>query len=151
MTTIAWDGKQLAADSLVSLGDARSFYGQKIHTFEHIDGRTIVVGGAGEYAQVTAFVKWLQEQMTKKNCDKPVVDRMESIVLWVRDRTVELVELYDYSLCGYEITDETAIGTGWQWAAAAMDHGKDAIQAVEYAITRDLFSDGVIHTWPYRQ
>lgn len=35
-----------------------------------------------------------------------------------------------------------AIGSGWQFAAAAMDFGKTAKQAIEYAATRDNGTGG---------
>ncbi|WP_210772140.1 hypothetical protein [Rhodanobacter lindaniclasticus] len=35
-----------------------------------------------------------------------------------------------------------AIGSGWQFAIAAMDFGKTAKQAIEYAMTRDNGTGG---------
>lgn len=37
-----------------------------------------------------------------------------------------------------------AIGSGWQFALSAMDFGKSAKEAVEYASTRDLYTGGKI-------
>lgn len=37
-----------------------------------------------------------------------------------------------------------AIGSGERWALAALDHGKTAQEAVEYAMTRDPFTGGKV-------
>ncbi len=39
-------------------------------------------------------------------------------------------------------TQPLAIGSGWQFAIAAMDFGKSAKQAIEYAMTRDNGTGG---------
>jgi hypothetical protein len=144
MTTIAWDGKTLAADSLVSCNDSRCSFTRKIHSFFLYDVNTeVIVGGAGNLSQVTALVGWLQD----RTAEKPVVDKMEAIVISAVDRRIMKVELYDYTLHPFEIDGPFAIGTGWMWAVAAMDHGKAAVNAVEYAVTRDVYTGGVIRTW----
>lgn len=43
-----------------------------------------------------------------------------------------------------ECNDST--GSGDQWALAALDHGKSAKEAVEYAKTRDCYTGGEVHT-----
>jgi ATP-dependent protease HslVU (ClpYQ) peptidase subunit len=43
-----------------------------------------------------------------------------------------------------------AIGSGSQWATAAMDHGKSAKEAIEYAATRDPHTKAPIHTLTFR-
>lgn len=40
-----------------------------------------------------------------------------------------------------------AIGSGAWWALAALDHGKTAKQAVEYAKTRDCYTGGKVHVF----
>jgi len=40
-----------------------------------------------------------------------------------------------------------AMGSGWQWAISAMDFGKSAGDAVEYAKTRDSMSGGEVHVF----
>lgn len=41
-----------------------------------------------------------------------------------------------------EITFNDGKGSGYEFAIAAMDHGKSAKEAVKYAITRDIYSGG---------
>lgn len=36
-----------------------------------------------------------------------------------------------------EVNDNRTMGTGWEWALAALDFGKDVIEAVQYAASRD--------------
>lgn len=38
----------------------------------------------------------------------------------------------------------TALGSGSSFAIAAMDHGATAIEAIEYAMTRDVFTGGKV-------
>ncbi|SFD04529.1 hypothetical protein [Pseudoalteromonas denitrificans] len=45
------------------------------------------------------------------------------------------------------LTYNFAIGSGKLWAMAAMDFGKNAIQAVEYAITRDKSTGGPVNVF----
>ena len=40
-----------------------------------------------------------------------------------------------------------AIGSGERFAIAAMDHGKSAQEAVEYAMKRDVFTGGVVKVY----
>ena len=40
-----------------------------------------------------------------------------------------------------------AVGTGEYFAIAALDHGKTAKEAVEYAITKDIYSGGKVHVY----
>ena len=40
-----------------------------------------------------------------------------------------------------------ALGSGWQWAISAMDMGKSAKDAVEYAKTRDSATGGNVNTF----
>lgn len=40
-----------------------------------------------------------------------------------------------------------AMGSGWKFAVAAMDHGKTAKEAVQYAAKRDIYTGGRIHVY----
>ena len=40
-----------------------------------------------------------------------------------------------------------ATGSGYTWAMSALDHGKTAKEAVEYAMTRDIYSGGKVHVY----
>ena len=40
-----------------------------------------------------------------------------------------------------------ATGSGGHWALSAIDHGSTAKEAVEYAMTRDIYSGGKVHVY----
>ncbi|WP_200890380.1 proteasome subunit alpha [Pseudoalteromonas luteoviolacea] len=44
-----------------------------------------------------------------------------------------------------------AIGSGANWAIAAMDFGKSALEAVQYACTRDKSTGGKVHSFSLKQ
>jgi len=46
-----------------------------------------------------------------------------------------------------ELTYCDAIGSGWQFAMAAMDFGKSAKEAVQYASKRDIYTGGKIKVY----
>lgn len=59
-----------------------------------------------------------------------------------------LVSVNDDLYCQYcKLTFNNACGSGSYFALAAMDHGKNAKQAVEYAITRDIYSGGKVRAF----
>lgn len=41
-------------------------------------------------------------------------------------------------------------GSGWQWAIAAMDHGKSAAEAVRYAGTRDHSTNTRVQSYNFK-
>lgn len=139
MTTIAWDGKIFAVDTLVTCDGGRCAHSSKLFRWPTQGGERIVAG-AGELSQLAGLCNWLQNP----EGDKPVVEKIEAIALSVFNGQVQGVELFDYSLVPFLMRGPTAIGSGWRWALAAMDHGKNAIQAVEYAMSRDVFTGGEI-------
>lgn len=142
MSTIAWDGKTLAADTLVNCDGGRCGHTSKIYRWMRGDGVEMVVAGAGELAQLAALCQWLENP----EMEKPSVEKMEAIALTLVKGKIISTQLYDHSLVPFLMRGPTALGSGWQWAMAAMDHGKSATQAVEYAITRDVCTGGEIET-----
>jgi hypothetical protein len=61
--------------------------------------------------------------------------------------TGELWKINGSSSC--LITVPWAFGSGTDWAIAAMDHGKTAVQAVKYAATRDLFTNNRVQSYTH--
>ncbi len=125
MTTIAWDGKTLAADKQTS------FAGSKFRVTNKIEA---ITGGyvacAGNVAQINNFLRWYRAGRKGK---KPELDDFNAIMvlrgkvtMWEGDSEIP---------CRPD--DRLAEGSGWKWAAAAMDFGKTAVEAVQYASTRD--------------
>lgn len=42
--------------------------------------------------------------------------------------------------------NDFAMGSGRDFALAAMDHGKTPAESIEYAKTRDVYTGGEVHT-----
>ncbi len=133
MTTIAWKGREVAADSLITCNGARDGYGTKIHRV----GR-VIVGGAGGRAVCMRFRDWVKDGMQGAS---PFTDQ---------DGNGLLVAPGHKPLC-FGSTGPFpvelpyyALGSGECWAMAAMALGASAQEAVEFAMQHDVGSGGEI-------
>ena len=141
MTTIAWDGKTLATDSLNTAdGIIISSTAQKI--FLDI-GDYVAVAISGDTAAMIKFVEWLKEKQGKH----PKADGAAFCV----DRTGELSRVFpsDEELQTEIDPGFIAGGTGWEIALGALDAGKTAVEAVKIAIGRDVYSGGEIQSYTF--
>lgn len=134
MTTIAYDGRYIASDG-------RETWGNMICD-DRIDKSITTSLGVFFLAGVAA------------DCNRFAKDYMVGVKTEIDSSTVGFLfsnnECYtvgiadgvfwDYLQTGNPFT----VGSGEQYAIAAMDHGKSAIDAVKYAITRDCKSGGKI-------
>ncbi len=69
----------------------------------------------------------------------------DTTALLVNKGDVYLVLVNEQGFCEwFKTTHDCAYGSGQDFALAALDHGKNAKEAVEYAITRDIYSGGEI-------
>lgn len=139
MTTIAWDGKTLAVDSLVERRGSIAFYESKLL----IDKEKGAVACVGDRQDAKAFGQWFLSDF-KGDPPKINQDYFTGIFLDLKG----VLMYYETRLFGYPISNyPTAWGAGWEWAQAALDHGKDAVEAIEYAITRDPFTGGEVNSF----
>ncbi len=70
---------------------------------------------------------------------------LESTALLVREGKVFLaLTEKDGRYSESPVTYNDAQGCGYRFAIAAMDHGKSAKEAIEYAMTRDIYTGGKI-------
>lgn len=119
MTTVAWDGKTLAADTCMSGAYIAVF----TKTFQLPDGR--LFAGAGEIQDILLAVKWLTE-----GGDRPELDAMNSILIYPDGRAFFL----DEKLVEMRINESiAATGSGAQFAIAALYLGASAEKAIEVA------------------
>lgn len=131
MTTIAYDGKSIAADTQISLnGDTWCNRSKVIQT------KTGLIIAAGDCQDAHLVADWIDEGMPKDK--RPNVDAgffgfvvHEGNVFEIENKVVLM-----------PATPNTAAGSGWVWATAAMDHNKTALEAVQYAGTRDHGTSG---------
>ncbi len=136
MTTIAWDGRTLAADTRATNNGYPSSH-SKIYALP--DGRHYA--GCGSAGDVIRIVEWLQTG--GKNADSPTFEDGGSwgIVvgpgeLWsVQGKRPTLIPIRDAFL---------ADGSGRDFAIAAMAFGKTAREAVEFAMRFDVFTGGAV-------
>lgn len=131
MTCIAWDGKTLAADKR-ACWDGLINTTTKIH---RIDG--LLIGGSGESSFIGAMIEWIRagrdhEKFPKSQSDK---DDWQPILVVERDGTTAIYERTPYPVRFEQ--SHIAIGSGREFARAALHLGKTAREAVECAIALD--------------
>jgi 20S proteasome alpha/beta subunit len=131
MTTIAYDGKTLAADKRAC---CNSMIGTVTKIFR-VNG--LLVGGAGEFSFVLAMVEWVRGGRKLEDfpaAQKDTSDWQEVIVIEV-DGTPSMYGRSPYPV-RYE-QKHVAIGSGREFARAAMYCGKSAREAIEVASALD--------------
>lgn len=125
MTTVAFDGKSLAADRLMG--------GR--HTVSKIFpiSDTAYLAGAGDYCQIVEVAEWLKAGAPQDA--KPEVDGDSDFLLIEKGRPHWLTVPY---LRKVRINEKfAALGSGALCALGAMAAGANARQAVAIAITYD--------------
>lgn len=131
MTTIAWDGKTLAADTLSTCSGIRSAYHAKIWR----EGR-LLIGGAGSRTVTLQFRDWVRTGMkgacplTKDIGNVFVVTPDGTGVMWCDDGPFHMDN------------EPWALGSGEQFALGAMAAGKTAEEAVAIAALYDTCTGG---------
>lgn len=139
MTTIVWDGTTLAADTQLTLGGSTVGGTQKIFELG-TKANQIFIATAGYHAETGIFTEWIAKGAPQD--DKPTVHEEFSAFKLTKKGLFE----YDFLLYRMEVTNKCAIGSGWQWAMAAMDYGASAEEAVKYASTRDVYTNDIVQT-----
>jgi len=138
MTCMAYHhkDKQVAVDSrIVSHGLAKSDYFDK--TVENEFGLWIYCGSAAD----------IKDLCKLKHNDKvdPIPDC--SAFLIADGKCYDVIVNNDGYCEHFELSFNEANGSGMQLALAAMDFGKNAKEAVEYAMIRDIYSGGKVRVF----
>lgn len=136
MTTIAYDGKTMCADTLMTCNGTRIGYVSKMERVP--DG---VVGYAGTVSDCQLVIEWMRGGMKKK--DRPELSSTADVGIIYVKNTGE-VFLVDEGLMPYPTCVPCAEGSGADFALAAMHLGKTSKQAVKLAIKLDCYSGGAI-------
>lgn len=137
MTTIAWDGKTLAVDSLVTFDGSVYEHRNKLATICEESKTYLAVCGEGQDCSLVE--EWIRGGCLSENKPSPSVGFMcifvqEGHAYMMEDKLIpELVEA------------PIASGSGWKWAQAAMDLGRNAIEAIEYASTKCVGTGGQVN------
>lgn len=131
MTCIAWDGKTLAADRLANTGGLR---GEVTKIFRAGD---LLVGGSGDFAFILAMVDWVQRGRDPSAFPASQRDKDDWQAVLVIQKNAP-IQLYDRTPFPVKFEQRSlAIGSGRDFAMAAMHLGRTAREAVEVAIALD--------------
>lgn len=136
MTTIAWDGETLAADSQVSAGGIICGPVKKI---VKIKGSWLA--HAGDLSEFEAFKEWFRNGQIPGEKPKINEDGFTCVLLNSKG-----IWEYEYKLFPFKVRSQEAWGSGAHLAIAVMDHGGTATEAVKYATTRDVWSGGRVQS-----
>lgn len=131
MTVIAYDGRTLAADK-------RASYGGMICTVTKIHKvNGLLIGGAGDFTFVMAMIEWVKSGrvISEFPAAQASKDDWQSVVVIELDGSISLYERTPFPV-RYE-QPHFAIGSGREYARAAMALGYDSVRAVETAILLD--------------
>lgn len=146
MTVIAWDGKTMAADKRTNWGGLGSIT-VKIHRVYRAQSDDYVLAGcAGNTAQIAELLYWLSAGAKPETFPAAQRDLKECVSM--------LMVLPDGTLCQYENTafpipildKQWAIGSGRDFALAAMHLGRTAAEAVGVACHFDSYCGNGIDT-----
>lgn len=150
MTTIAWDGYDIAADGQTTdsgLGTIIDLTTKKL-----VDvGQGCTLGAAGNASDCQAVSAWIANG--EKPEDRPIPVKNKD-----KDTSFEAICVgpggcfyMDKTLVPVELAAPQAVGSGWVVAMSAMKLGKTAKEAVELASQLDIYTGGkiqVVHVRP---
>lgn len=139
MTTIAYNHKEkeIAYDGRLTGGN----YIFKDDEIKRIEKNNVHYFVAGETAGIETFIETFEN-------NKASPENIDNIALLVdANKNVYLMSIANsvYKKCLLSHND--AIGSGCDWAIAAMDFGKTAAEAVKYAAKRDCKTGGTIRVF----
>lgn len=133
MTTIAYDGRYLAADSRVTNGN--TLISDDAHKLVHQGGKFIAsVGITPDIDKLIECVVGADTSHTNLDADCMYVDECVVYLAGCPDD--------GYWYCRAEFV--RASGSGANFALAAMDLGKNAMEAINVAMNRDICTGGTI-------
>lgn len=139
MTTLAWDGREMAADSQSTLNG--SIPNGVIKIFKEED---YILAFCGSIDEGYMFKAVMADELKAKDCR---FTKDFSAMVWTSDG--EMTEWYD-SIIPVPVCDKyVAMGSGAGAALAAMYAGKTAREAVEIAKKVDVFTGGKVISYSW--
>lgn len=137
MTTIAWDGKMLAADRRVSYGNCSDHQRTKIYR----RGDGALCGAVGQSSRCAAFTRWF---LSGEQGERPAMGEKSDAVHAIIVGADGVLTIHDEA-GWFEVEAQfTAIGSGCDYALGAMAMGADAGDAVRTAIRFDGLTGGAV-------
>lgn len=154
MTTIAFDGKILAADTAHWRGDVISWLADKLHVLDDGYKPVAVYGWAGNYSKALPLQEWIPKLLNGEKLESREAtdaDEWQAIIVDLRPseelRTYILSPDMILAPCGQFI----AIGMGEHTAMAALRCGKDATQAVQLCCDTTAFTAGPVTAYDVKK
>jgi len=141
MTTIAYDGKSLASDSRSCIGgmiyeeDAQKIFTER--------GPFAVLGIAGDYQAAMDVMDMIGEFTNIEHIRGIPPEEIGNVSILAVTKDGRLWSYAGSASCELRGDRPFAVGSGSDFAIAAMDLGKSAKEAVEYAATRDPNTNSV--------
>jgi len=138
MTTIVYDhkNKQIACDSRTTMGSLIVL--DDAIKYKVVDD--VIWFICGKTGETDIFI-----DNFKPLNDAP--DNLDVYALRVEDKKVYLCTMGSGVFRECEMPCETSIGSGEDYALAALDFGRTAKEAIEYAMTRDNCTGGKVHVY----
>lgn len=143
MTTIAYRDGILAADTQVTLGNHIKGVGRKITELQP----GLVIAVAGDSRDEAKFKRWILAGADPDNPPEFAKKEFEAFV--IKNKEVFICERHPI-LMPLEQTFY-AIGSGWELAIAAMQFGRSAKEAVEFASTLDIHTSLPVDTYDIKK
>lgn len=140
MTTIAWDGSTLAADRRRTL-NGTVIRAEKIHRVENKDSPFVLCGFAGCCYDAANIRLWIEGKL-----EKPSVSSTHCIAIDKRRQ----VWVTEEKLVWVRVPSKWAIGSGADYALAAMECGRSARGAITIASKFDQHTGRGILTLNFR-
>lgn len=135
MTTIAFDGKTVAADSLC-VGECR----HRVQKLVRIDGK--IIGCSGGWSDANRFIRWVKEGCPAEDTPE-LSEEFNALVVHPDGSYI----VFENALEPMTFDDPFfAIGSGQAAAMGAMRAGANAKRAVEIACDVDPYSLGPVKT-----
>jgi len=144
MTTIVYDhkNKQIACDSRTTIGG--TIIDDESIKYKTVDDKLWFLSGSpGDADTFITHYKPLTETNAHLNIDAIFLIIQGDCVGGVYRAIKNEQDVYKECILDHNFT----AGSGDMWALAALDHGKTAKEAVEYAMSRDIYSGGKVHVY----
>ena len=143
MTTIAWDGKTLAVDSMVTSGGIVTSIDQK-KLFTDV-GQYKAVAISGSIVCMNALIEWIKNG---EEGDPPKMEEYDSIMCVDKDGRM-LTFWHHSSREPQNNSGITSGGNGWEIALGAMEAGANAVEAVEIACKLNIYTGGKVQSYTF--
>tara|TARA_A200000159_G_scaffold164468_1_gene194210 strand:+ start:3677 stop:4228 length:552 start_codon:yes stop_codon:yes gene_type:complete len=148
MTTIVWDGQQLASDSQLTVNwnvisqepfiKLQLLKGMFINPETKEEDALVGMGFSGDAAQLYPFRDWLLSGCIRENFTEALKEA--SVIVVCRNS----VWHFSYGPDPLPVRNTLAVGSGCDFATSALSLGKTAPEAVKHAIKHDVYSSGPV-------